>query len=105
MEKAVATMTQVADAGGFLDLQAIDTDAWRLCDTRAPVTDASYIVAYVERVDDGFEVVWMRGTQRRCRMAALEECAEAAARRLAEEDSSGASRPIPIAHFPPRRGL
>lgn len=103
MTATTATTTQTRDAEDPLDVHPIDADAWRLCDRRAPATDASYVVAYVERIDGWFEVVWMQGAQRRCRMATLEECAAAAARHLAERDSSGAGRPIPIAHFPPSR--
>ncbi|WP_294947263.1 hypothetical protein [uncultured Microbacterium sp.] len=67
--------------------------------------DAEFVVAYIERTDDGFETVWMRGGARRARLSSLEECVERGERILCEQERSTASRPIPIAHFPPARGF
>ena len=98
-------MTQTAHVGGHLELLPIDADAWRLCDRRVSARDAEFVVAYIERTDDGFETVWMRGGARRARLSSLEECVERGERILCEQERSTASRPIPIAHFPPARGF
>ncbi|WP_433719196.1 hypothetical protein [Microbacterium laevaniformans] len=98
-------MTQTAHVGGHLELLPIDEDAWRLCDGRVSARDAEFVVAYIERTDDGFETVWMRGGARRARLSSLEECVERGERILCEQERSTASRPIPIAHFPPARGF
>ncbi|WP_231560249.1 MULTISPECIES: hypothetical protein [Microbacterium] len=98
-------MTQTAHVGGHLELLPIDEDAWRLCDRRVSARDAEFVVAYIERTDDGFETVWMRGGARRARLSSLEECVERGERILCEQERSTASRPIPIAHFPPARGF
>ncbi|KIC59115.1 hypothetical protein RM52_04360 [Microbacterium hominis] len=101
----MTTMTQTAHVGGHLELLPIDEDAWRLCDRRVSARDAEFVVAYIERTDDGFETVWMRGGARRARLSSLEECVERGERILCEQERSTASRPIPIAHFPPARGF
>lgn len=101
--KAVTMMTHDARIDSPLELIPIDDDAWRLCDRRAGDNDAEFVVAYIERGDSGFEAIWMRGPRRRSKHARLEECLARGMMLLRSEDSSTASRPIPIAHFPPTR--
>ncbi|QRY42242.1 hypothetical protein JVX92_11290 [Microbacterium hominis] len=96
-------MTHPARIDGPLELIPIDDDAWRLCDTRAGANDAEFVVAYIERGDDGYDAVWMRGPRRRSRHRRLDECLSCGHALLRAEESSTASRPIPIAHFPPAR--
>ena len=87
---------------GFVEVAAIDQDAWRLCDRRERASDAAHVIAYVERVGAWFEAVRMSGPRRRSKYASLAECAAAAELLLAEAAASGADRPIEIAHLPPR---
>lgn len=96
-------MTQTARVDSHLELIPIDDDAWRLCDGRVSARDAEFVVAYIERTRDGFETVWMRGGTRRACLASLEDCIARGEEILREEEQSTASRPIPIAHFPPVR--
>src|SRR5690606_13466261 len=42
-----------------LELVALGADGWRLCDRSVPVDDATHVIAYVEQVERGFEVVWL----------------------------------------------
>ncbi|WP_460815958.1 hypothetical protein [Microbacterium petrolearium] len=85
-----------------LDLVPLGEDAWRLCDRSVDSCDATSVVAYVERRDDGYEVVWVsthRGVERFTTMGdALERAAEV----LSAVTPPGATRPIPIPHFAPR---
>lgn len=85
-----------------LELIPIDDRSWRLCDTRWSPSDAPHVVAYIEHVDDVYDVVWMRGTRRRSRASCLEECIRAGREQLAQEVTPG-TRPVGIPHFPPQR--
>ncbi len=96
-------MTHDAGVDGPLELIPIDDDAWRLCDQRAGVNDAEFVVAYIERGDDGFDAVWMSGPRRRSHHATLEDCVARGERLRHAGEVSTSSRPIPIAHFPPAR--
>jgi len=98
-------MTHDARVDDPLELIPIDDDAWRLCDRRAGANDAEFVVAYIERVDAGFEAIWMRGLRRRSRHDTLAECVARGEKLLRAEESSRSSRPIPIAHFPPMRAV
>lgn len=86
-----------------LELAPIDDRSWRLCDPRWNPNDAPYVVAYIEQVNDIYEVVWMRGIRRRCRLTSLHECARAGEEQLAADIRPG-TRPVEIAAFPPQRG-
>ncbi|WP_298945108.1 hypothetical protein [uncultured Microbacterium sp.] len=85
-----------------LELIPIDDRSWRLCDTRWSPSDAPHVVAYIEHVDEHYDVVWMSGTHRRSRLTCLEECLRAGRDHLSEEVAPG-TRPVAIPHFPPQR--
>lgn len=89
--------------GGRLELIPIDEGRWRLCDGRAQRSDASYVVAYIEEVDDGLDVVWLRGGRLPARFAHIDEVTAVATRIVAEGDSRGSTRPVPIPHHAPPR--
>jgi len=95
-------MTHSAWLDDHLELLPIDADAWRMCDRRMRASDAEFVVAYIERVDEGFDVVWMRGPRRRSRLRTLEECLRRGSELLSQERSRS-RRPVPIPHFPPVR--
>jgi hypothetical protein len=42
-----------------LVFEPLDESAWRLCDTNIDEHDAARLVAYVERVDSGYEAIWL----------------------------------------------
>ncbi len=94
--------TQGSQIDGDLVLVPIDDRSWRLCDQRWPASDAPHVVAYIELVDDAYDVVWMRGTRRRSRLQSLGDCLRAAGAHLAQDIVPG-TRPITIAAFPPPR--
>lgn len=85
-----------------LELVPIDERSWRLCDTRWHVNDAPHVVAYIELIEDEYDVVWMRGGKRRARLSSLEACLRAAREHVAQEVEPG-TRPRRIPHFPPPR--
>jgi hypothetical protein len=87
-----------------LALLPIDGEAWRLCDRRQREDDAAFVVAYVERTERELEVIWMTGVPRRSRFSTVEAVRDEACRRLGAEVASGATRPVPIPHFPPPQG-
>lgn len=83
--------------------------AWRICDSTRERTDASRLVAYVDSSEIGtLDVLWLRSpcpTRSRYRdlaelLADLDAAAEAAAEAA---QTSRATRPIQIPHFPPSR--
>lgn len=81
----------------------IARSAWRICDSALTETDASRLVAYVNRNDGGtYDVLWLRSpcpTRSRYRdlgeILAHLDAADAAGR------ASRADRPTRISHFPP----
>ncbi len=85
-----------------LELVPIDDRSWRLCDTRWDANDAPHVVAYIELVDDVYDVIWVRGGARRARLNSLEACLCAAREHVAQEVEPG-TRPKLIPHFPPPR--
>lgn len=42
-----------------LVFEPLDESAWRLCDTNIDEHDAARLIAYVERVDSGYEAIWL----------------------------------------------
>lgn len=44
-----------------LELVPLEGDGWRLCDTSAPVDDPAHLIAYIERLEEGVDVVWLYG--------------------------------------------
>jgi len=84
-----------------LELVPLGDEAWRLCDGNEEASDATSVVAYVERRPSGYEVVWVSLRQGVERFATLGDVLERAAQVLAEVPVSGATRPIPIPHFAP----
>lgn len=42
-----------------LVFEPLDESAWRLCDINIDEHDAARLVAYVERVDGGYEAIWL----------------------------------------------
>lgn len=84
-----------------LELVPLGDEAWRLCDGNVEASDATSVVAYIERRTSGYEVVWVsvhRGVER---YATIGDVLERAAKVLADVPASGATRPIPIPHFAP----
>lgn len=84
-----------------LELVPLGNDAWRLCDGNVEATDATSVVAYVERRGVGYEVVWVSACRGVERHATLGDVLERAAEVLADIPPSGATRPIEIPHFAP----
>lgn len=92
-------------AGNTMDRRAeltnVGESGWRVCDGSLPADDGRRVVAFMERVDDHIEVVWIRSTNAPTRFAALDDALDAADAVLAEEEQSRSTRPIQIPHFPP----
>lgn len=90
-----------SDIDARLALLPIDEAAWRLCDRRERPDDASFVVAYIERADEVFDVIWMVGDGRRSHFDSMDDLLEEASRRLSASALPAATRPLPIPHFPP----
>lgn len=84
-----------------LELERLSDDGWRLCDTSAPPDDAAHVLAYIEQLDAGVDVVWLYGAFGRDRFDAIDEALVVATALLAEADARSARRPVPIPHFAP----
>ncbi|WP_454117381.1 hypothetical protein [Microbacterium lacticum] len=97
-------MTHDSSWGEFVDVIEIDDRAFRIRVRAGADACSAPVLAYVEQVDGGFEVVWTSGSRRRAFFATLDECAEAAASRIGDHTSSGPIRPVPIPHLPPLPG-
>lgn len=85
----------------------ISRSAWRICDGSLTETDASRLIAYVDRNETGsFDVLWLRSPcPTRSRYQDLDELlADLDAANAAESsgEQSRATRPVHIPHFPPR---
>jgi len=80
--------------------------AWRICDSALTETDASRLVAYVDKNETGtYDVLWLRSPcPTRSRYRNLDELlADLDAAAAAAESPSRATRPTQIPHFPPHR--
>jgi hypothetical protein len=62
-----------------LEFRALDKRSWRLCDRRASARDSASLVAYVELVRGGYDVVWMQGSVKPSTFQSLDEVLAAAA--------------------------
>lgn len=80
----------------------LEASSWRVCDSALPPTHPEHVVAYVERHGAMYDVVWLRGVRESEMFDTRESVCTAAMRRVSEQPSSAATRPVPIPHFPPR---
>ena len=82
----------------------ITRTAWRICDSALTETDASRLVAYVDRNDGGtYDVLWLRSPcPTRSRYRDLDELLADLDAADAAGTASRAVRPRRIPHFPPR---
>lgn len=78
--------------------------AWRICDGALTETDASRLVAYVDKNETGtYDVLWLRSPcPTRSRYRSLDELLADLDAADAGRTSSRADRPRQIPHFPPR---
>lgn len=91
-----------ADAHDRIELTPLGGDAWRVCEAGVPENNALRVIAYVERCDGGFEVVWLRGPNRGVGFAdRLQSAVDEACGVLLSEATSSATRPIAISHLMP----
>ena len=74
-----------------MELFPLGDHAWRLCDRTVPHDDAASVIAYLERTEEGIEVVWLRPGVDGDRFIALEDAIAAARLVLAEPDVAHAS--------------
>jgi hypothetical protein len=65
-----------------IEFKPLDRRSWRVCDRRAGVRDAAGLIGYVERVGDGYDVVWMVGPRTPARFRSLEAVLDSAVIRL-----------------------
>lgn len=47
---------------GHFEVTVVSEGAWRVGDLRVPDEDPLHVVAFIESRDEGFEVVWLRGS-------------------------------------------
>lgn len=89
------------------ELTYVGDSGWRVSDGTLPEDDGHRVVAFMERVDDHIEVVWIRSTNAPTRFLALEDALDAADAVLGQVEPPRSTRPIQIPHFAPRapRGL
>lgn len=84
-----------------LEFDPFDDRTWRLIDVSVGEREAGHVVAYVERIGDAFEVIWVWGTHGSDRFASLDAVRDAAMALLAVFDRAHRTRPVPIPHRPP----
>lgn len=84
-----------------LVLERLSADGWRLCDESIAPDDAAHVLAYIEQMDAGVDVVWLYGAFGHDRFETLDEAFAVAAALLAESDALALHRPVPIPHFAP----
>jgi hypothetical protein len=65
-----------------IEFKPLDRRSWRVCDRRAGYRDAAGLIGYVERVREGYDVVWMVGPRTPSRFGSLEAVLDAAVIRL-----------------------
>lgn len=65
-----------------IEFKPLDRRSWRVCDRRAGSCDAAGLIGYVERVREGYDVVWMLGPRTPSRFESLEAILDAAVIRL-----------------------
>jgi hypothetical protein len=71
-----------------MELFPLSDHAWRLCDRTVPHDDAASVIAYLERTEQGIEVVWLRPGAEGDRFEALKDAIAAARLVLAEPQSA-----------------
>lgn len=82
-------MSEVAAADEVRQLVLVPLmrNAWRLCDRTIASSDADNLVAYVELVDDAYDVVWMVAGPGVETFTALQEVLFAAIGRLSKPEA------------------
>lgn len=98
---AANAMENTSEGMHQLELVPLGDDAWRLCDRTVDASDATSVIAYVERRGLVYEVVWVSISRGVERFRTMGDVLERATGILANTPVSGATRPIPIAHFAP----
>ncbi|WP_460802601.1 hypothetical protein [Microbacterium sp. GXF6406] len=78
--------------------------AWRVCDGNLTESDASRLIAYVDKNETGtLDVLWLRSPcPTRSRYRSMPELIADLDRAVAEHIISRAMRPTEIPHFPPQ---
>jgi len=80
-----------------LEFRALDKRSWRLCDRRASARDSASLVAYVERIRGGYEVVWMQGSVKLSTFRSLDDVLAAAAVRRPSPQAGSSAQPDRLA--------
>ena len=84
-----------------LVLESISPNAWRMCDRTIAGSDAANVVAYIEFVEDRYEVTWLIAGSATAEYDSLEQVFEAAVARLRRR-TRPSTKPNPIPHLHPR---
>ncbi len=83
----------------------IGMDAWRLCDADRDTHDPDYVVAYVERREDGvYEAVWMGAGSGTSRHRSLDDVLARSVDVAEREVPPSRTKPVPIPAVRPMRG-
>jgi len=72
-----------------IEFKPLDRRSWRVCDRRAGYGDAAGLIGYVERVREGYDVVWMVGPRTPSRFESLEAVLDSAVIRLGTRAPAG----------------
>ena len=76
-------MTTSLQGGSTVDLVPLGETTWRVCDTTFDEGDARRVIGYVQELDDGFEMMWMRPRPGVCyRYPTLDDAVRAVTLRL-----------------------
>ena len=84
-----------------LELVPLQGNGWRLCDAGVPVDDPAHLLAYIEELDKGVDVVWLYGAFGHDHYDSVEAALEVAASLLSTMDEQIRRRPVAIPHLPP----
>ncbi|WP_227531276.1 hypothetical protein [Microbacterium tenebrionis] len=98
------TTDDLPHRGAEWEVIAISRTSLRICDPARSVSDASRLIAYVDRTDIGtYDVLWLRSPcPPRSRYRTLNELLAELDEAVSGGSASRADRPTRIAHHPPR---
>ncbi|KDA05955.1 hypothetical protein DC31_11840 [Microbacterium sp. CH12i] len=87
-------------AHNCVELTRLGDGAWRACDASMPEDHPEHVVAFIERRNERFEVVWLRGSTVNREFEHLEGALDAVCDVIGGAESRS-TRPIQIPHAPP----
>ena len=75
-----------------IEFKPLDRRSWRICDRRAGYSDPTSLIGYVERIREGYDVVWMVGPRTPFRFESLQAVLDSAVIRLGMRAAAAGAR-------------